>query len=114
MASLDKWIHLYVGCETNKGQLVGVVEDRLFIRESKGHSITEYHKQVLGGSTFLYLRKIGDITEHQSKELIDKGFSIGRPSGYSFSNEAILYLLSLSVDLFGMISSGLAKDISKL
>jgi hypothetical protein len=114
MPRLDKWVQLYIGCETNKGQLVGVIEDRLFVREGKEHSIIEYSRQTLGKTLFLYLRKIGDITEHQSKELIDKGFSIGRPSGYSFSNEAILYLLSLSVDLFGMISSGLAKDITKL
>jgi len=112
MARFDKCIQLYIGCETNKGQLIGVIRDRLFIQEKQ--SVVEYHKQVLGRSLFLYLRKIGDITEEQSQELIEKGFSIGRPSGYSFSNEAVLYLLALSVDLFGMINSGIAKDINKL
>ena len=114
MGRVDKCIQLYIGCETNKGQLIGVVRDRLFVQEPGKQSVVEYHKQVLGKSLFLYLRKIGDITGEQSKELIKKGFSIGRPSGYSFSNEAVLYLLGLSVDLFGMISSGIAKDINKL
>ena len=114
MGHLDKSIQLYIGCETNKGQLIGIVSDRLFIREPGKQPITEYHKQVLGKSLFLYLRKIGDISEQQSIELIEKGFSIGRPSGYSFSNDAFLYLLSLYVDLFGMINSGMAKDINKL
>ena len=114
MGHLDKWIQLYIGCETNKGQLIGIVSDRLFIREPGKQAITDYHKQVLGKSLFLYLRKIGDISEQQSIELIEKGLSIGRPSGYSFSNDAFLYLLSLYVDLFGMINSGMAKDINKL
>ena len=114
MDRLDRCLPLYIGCETNKGQLIGIIGDRLFIKEPGKESIVEYHKQVLGKSLFLYLQKIGDIADHQSKELIEKGFSIGRPSGYSFSNEAFLYLLSLQVDLFGMIKSGMAKDRNKL
>jgi hypothetical protein len=114
MVYSDKCIQLYIGCETNKGQFIGMISDRLFIRESEKQSIEEYHNQVLGKSLFLYLRRIGDITAQQSEELIEKGFSIGRPSGYSFSNEAFLYLLSLYVDLFGLINSGIAKDVKKL
>jgi hypothetical protein len=114
MDNLDKWIHLYIGCETNRGQLVGIVSDLLFIREPGKQTIAEYRKQVLGKSLFLYLRRIGDISEQQSIELIEKGFSIGRPRGYSFSNDAFLYLLGLYVDLFGMINSGMAKDINKV
>ena len=114
MARFDKCIQFYIGCETNKGQLIGVIRDRLFIQEPGKQSVVEYNKQVLGRSLFLYLRKIGDISEEQSNELIEKGFSIGRPSGYSFSNEAVLYLLGLSVDLFGMINAGIAKDLNRL
>ena len=114
MDRLDRCLPLYIGCETNKGQLVGIIGDRLFIQAPGKEPIVEYHKQVLGKSLFLYLQKIGDIADHQSNELIEKGFSIGRPSGYSFSNEAFLYLLGLQVDLFGMIKSGIAKDRNKL
>ncbi|HEY1869810.1 MAG TPA: hypothetical protein VGG71_02065 [Chitinophagaceae bacterium] len=108
------WIQLYIGCETNLGLLVGVVNDSLFIQNKQKQEIGEYSKEELGTTIFLYLKKISDLTGQQSDELIAKGFAIGRPSGYSFSNEAFLYLLSLSVDLFGIINSGLAKDINKL
>jgi len=114
MNNLENYIHLYIGCETSSGQLVGVIEDRLFIRPVGKQSIVEYEKRVLGKTLFLYLRRMSDLTGQQSDQLIVKGFSIGRPSGYSFSNEALLYLLSLSVDLFGIINSGIAKDINKL
>jgi hypothetical protein len=113
MKNTADWIQLYMGSKTNKGVLIGVVKNSLFIHN--GHQeIEEYSKEELGTTVFLYLRKISDLTEQQSDELISKGFAIGRPSGYSFSNEAFLYLLSLSVDLFGIINSGLAKDINKL
>jgi hypothetical protein len=114
MDFLNNCIHLYIGCETNKGRLIGMINDSLFIQSQQEQSIAEYSKQALGKTLFLYLRKIGDISGQQSKELIEKGFSIGRPSGYSFSNEAIVYLLGLSVDLFGLINSGMAKDINGL
>jgi hypothetical protein len=114
MSRLDKCIQLYIGCETNKGQLVGIKKDRLLIQSNEEQSITEYHTQLLGKSLFLYLRKLSDLTDEQSIDLIEKGFSIGRPSGYSFSNEAFLHLLSLYVELFGLINSGIEKDISTL
>jgi len=85
----------------------------MFIRSSD-YGTAEYPKDVLGNTVVLYLRKIGDMTAQESKELIDKGFSIGRPSGYSFSNDAVLYLLSLFVDLFGMINAGVARDIKTI
>ncbi|HEV8506525.1 MAG TPA: hypothetical protein VGQ53_14030 [Chitinophagaceae bacterium] len=109
MSRLDKCLPLYIGCETNKGKLVGIVKDSLFIQNGE-QSVTEYNKHALGQTLFLYLKKLGDITDEQSQELNKKGFNIGRPSGYTFSNEAFLFLLSLHVDLFGLINSGLAKD----
>jgi hypothetical protein len=112
MSRLDKCLPLYIGCETSKGKLVGIVRDSLFIQNGE-HSITECNKQSLGQTLFLYLKKLSDITDVQSQELNKKGFNIGRPSGYTFSNEAFLYLLSLHVDLFGLISSGIAKDINQ-
>jgi len=111
--SLQNWVHLYIGCPTNMGRLVGLIENRLFIKSIE-HGILEYHEEVLGKTVFLYLRRIGDITAQESKQLIDKGFSIGRPSGYSFSNDAVLFLLSLFVDLFGMINAGVARDINTI
>jgi len=110
MSRLDKCLPLYIGCETNKGKFVGIVKNSLFIQNGE-QAVNEYNKQSLGQTIFLYLKKLSDITDEQSQDLNKKGFNIGRPSGYTFSNEAFLYLLSLHVDLFGLIGSGLAKDI---
>jgi hypothetical protein len=110
MSRLENCLPLYIGCETNKGKLVGIVKDSLFIQNGD-QSISEHDKHSIGQTVFLYLRKLNDITDEQSQELNKKGFNIGRPSGYTFSNEAFLYLLSLHVDLFGLISSGFAKEI---
>jgi hypothetical protein len=112
MSRLYKCIPLYIGCETNKGKLVGVVKDSLFIQNGE-QSIREYKATSLGQTVFLQLKKLSDITDEQSQELNKKGFNIGRPSGYTFSNEAFLFLLSMHVDLFGLIGSGLAEDVTR-
>jgi hypothetical protein len=51
-------------------------------------------------------KQLGDLTDEQSKQLIiiKEGLAIGRPHGYTFTSYGILYLLSLSVDLFGLIN----------
>jgi hypothetical protein len=110
MSRLQNCIPLYVGCETNKGTFIGIVKNSLFIQNGE-HSITEYSKQSVGQTVFLHLKRLSDITDEQSQELNKKGFNIGRPSGYTFSNDAFLYLLSLHVDLFGLINAGMAKDL---
>ena len=113
MNQLGNCLHLYLGCNTNKGKLIGIREDTLII-EKEGKQIEEYSTQNVGDDLFLYLRQLSDLTEEQSKQLIEEGFSIGRPHGYTFSANGFLYLLSLSVDLFGLINSGFARDIKTL
>ena len=110
MSRLQNCIPLYVGCETNKGTFIGIVKNSLFIQNGE-HSITEYSKQSVGQTVFLHLKRLSDITDEQSQQLNKKGFNIGRPSGYTFSNDAFLYLLSLHVDLFGLINAGMAKGL---
>jgi len=112
MSRLDQYIHLYIGCETNKGKFTGIVSNRLFIHHNG--EMLEYDKEVLGKTLFLHLRQLRDISDEQSKELNKKGFNIGRPSGYTFSNDAFLFLLDLHVDLFGLINAGLAKDVKTI
>jgi hypothetical protein len=87
MTRLDKCVHFYIGCNTNKGKLVGVKKESLLIQAEAEESIIEYFTQVLGSSLFLYLQHLNDVTEAQSKELIKKGIAIGRLNGYTFSNE---------------------------
>jgi hypothetical protein len=112
MRRLDKYIHFYIGCNTNKGKLVGVRLDYLLIQVEGEQHITEYDTQLLGNNVFLYLQRLSDLNEEQSKELIKRGIAIGRPNGYTFSNEGFFYLISLNVDLFGLINSGYAKPFS--
>jgi hypothetical protein len=114
MRRLDKCLHFYIGCETTKGQLVGYDRGCLLVQQDGEDTILQYDTSLLGNSVFLYLRQLNDLTEEQSKELIKRGIAIGRPNGYTFSNEGFLYLVSLNVDLFGLISTGYAKNISEL
>jgi hypothetical protein len=111
MHQLTKYLQLYIGCNTSKGQLVGIKNNSLFIESSNRGIIEDYDIQTVGISLFLYLRQLSDLTEEESNELIKKGFSIGRPRGYSFSAEALLFLLTSNIDLFGLINSGYAKEL---
>jgi hypothetical protein len=111
MNRLDRCLPLYIGCETSDGQLIGVKDHSLFIQSKEQNSSKVYANKVVGVSLFLYLRKLSALTPAESVELNAKGFNIGRPKGYSFSPGAFLYLLSLHVDLFGLIEFGLAKEI---
>ena len=111
---LYKCIHMYIGCETNAGKLIGIRNQDLLIQDRVNQSPTEYNIKLLGNSIFLYLRQLGDLTEAESKELIKKGLAIGRPNGYTFSNDAFLYLTSLNVDLFGLIEAGYARNIRSI
>ena len=114
MQRLQKCLHFYIGCQTNLGQLIGVRQNFLFTQSKIEQAIAEYDLQLLGKTIFLYLQRLDDLNEEQSKELIKRGIAIGRPHGYTFSNEGFLYLLSLHVDLFGLISSGYAKNLHEL
>lgn len=113
MTANFQYLPLYVGCDTNKGKFIGIINNTLLIH-TKEKLFEEYDAQLLGHTIFLYLRYLSDLTDEQSKELIKKGFSIGRPNGYTFSNYGFLYLITLSIDLFGLINSGIAKDIKIL
>ena len=112
MDDLTNCLPFYIGCETNKGQLVGIKNNSLFIRPSEEDIVEDYDMESVGVSLFLCLRKLSALTPEQSTELINKGFNIGRPKGYSFSPEAFLFLIALHVDLFGLIQSGLAEEIT--
>ncbi len=113
MKSYYQSLFLYVGCDTNKGKFIGIINNTLLIYTNE-KQVEEHDIALLGDTIFLHLRFLADLTAEESEELNTKGFSIGRPNGYSFSNYGFLYLLTLSVDLFGLITSGIAKDIKLL
>ncbi len=106
---VNQYLHLYLGCNTNLGQLTGVNENSYSIRMKNGE-ITERafaDEPVIR----LFLRKISDINVEESAALNRLGLNIGRPKGYSFTPEAMLYLLNLRIDLFNLIAEGLAIEI---
>ena len=113
MRCFEKCLHCYIGCETSEGQLVGYDRGSLLIQKNGEDAIVRYDVALLGSRVFLYLRQLSDLTDEQSRELIEKGIAIGRPNGYTFSNAGFLYLLSLNVDLFGLVKSGYAKNSSE-
>jgi hypothetical protein len=104
-SQVSRYLPFYLGCETDNGRLIGVTQQFVLTVLENGQI-----KEDREFSTKLILRKLGNISDEESSELIRMGFSIGRPSGYSFSPNAFLYLLSIHVDLFGLITSGLAID----
>lgn len=105
-----QWFAFYLGCKTNHGELIGI-KGNLIMTKSENGNIVEFDTGDAAFPVKLLLRKINSLSPEQSVELISKGFSIGRPTGYSFSPAAILFLLSIQVDLFGLIELGLATDI---
>ncbi len=108
---IDKYLHLYLGCNTNLGILTGVSERSYRIQVNKGEII---ERTFIDEPTVkLYLRKISGLNNEESAELNKHGLNIGRPKGYSFTPDAILYLLGLRIDLFNLIAEGLAIEITK-
>jgi len=103
---------LYIGCQTSEGKLIGISQNTAYTESHEG-LVKEHEISNLGVSFKLSLKKLNALSAEESNLLIKKGFSIGRPNGYSFSPEAILYLGSLGVDLFGWIESGYADEIPK-
>ena len=110
MYVLSNIVKLYIDCATNKGQLMGTCGDILFVR-NETKQVEKLNIADMGKTLFLYLRPLQDLTDEESKQLIKEGISIGRPHGYTFSGNGFLYLLSLNVDLFGLINEGWAKDL---
>ncbi len=105
---IHEYLHLYLGCDTDIGKLTGINEKSYFITDLNGETIERpfSDKPIVK----LILRKISDLNVEESAVLNTKGLTIGRPRGYSFSPDAILYLLSLRVDLFNLISENMAIE----
>lgn len=103
---------LYIGCQTSEGKLIGINQNTVYTESPEG-LVKEHEISKLGLTFKLLLKKLNTLSHAESNSLITKGFSIGRPNGYSFSPESILYLASIGVDLFGFIESGYADEIER-
>lgn len=104
----NKYLKLYIGCKTNKGELTGICKNLLFIK-FENENVETFTIEDVGKNIFLYLRSMNQLTSEEVKSLIEKGINIGRPRGYSFSSGAFLFLLDLHIDIFGLIEAGYAK-----
>ena len=109
MKSIAYYLRFYLGCQTDKGRLIGLDSNMAYTASGDG-TIYGHDIHASDFSIKPYLKRLSKLTESQSLELINQGFSIGRPKGYSFSPGAFLYLLSLNVDLFGLIDVGWAEE----
>ena len=103
---IDDYIHLYLGCNTNEGKLVGIFQ-KTWLIQKPNNEVAEISKSE---SIKPILRKLKDLSSKESEELNRRGISIGQRKGYSFTAEAIYYLLSIKVDLFNLIEHGLAIE----
>ena len=99
-------MHLYLGCNTNEGKLVGIHQTSYLIQKENGEIIPINKSETIKP----ILRKLSDMNSNESEELNKKGVSIGQRKGYSFTPEAIYYLLSLKIDIFNLIEEGLAIE----
>ena len=104
---IENYLHLYLGCDTNYGKLVGIKGSMCFILSQNG----EINQEDLNNGNQAIkpiLRKFSDLSIIESTELNNRGISIGQRKGYSFTPDAVLYLLNLHIDLFNLIANGLA------
>lgn len=105
------YFHFYLGTNTNLGKLVGVKFDSCITENEAGELVETMFTEDF--PLKLHLRTLKQLTEEESRELIRKGLSIGRPRGYSFSPEAFIFLLSCHVDIFGLIENRLAISLNQ-
>jgi hypothetical protein len=110
---IEDYLHLYLGCDTNHGKLVGINGSTCFILSQNGEiKLADLNDQ--SQSIKPILRKFSDMNNNESTELNNKGISIGQRKGFSFTPDAVLYLLNLRIDIFNLIAEGLATDLSQL
>ena len=108
---IDDYLHLYLGCDTNNGKLIGINGSICSILSQNGEiKLADLNDQ--SQSIKPILRKFSDMNNNESTELNKRGISIGQRKGFSFTPEAVLYLLTLRIDIFNLIGEGLAIDLN--
>lgn len=105
-------LHLYLGCDTNHGKLIGINGSTCFILSQNGE-INLVDLKDKSQSIKPILPRFGDMNTNESTELNNRGMSIGQRKGFAFTPDAIIYLLNLCIDIFNLISEGLAIDFNQ-
>ena len=109
---IEDYLHLYLGCDTNNGKIIGINGSTCFILLQNGE-ISPVELNDKNQSIKPILRKFSDLNVNESTELNKRGISIGQRKGYTFTPDAFVYLLNLRIDLFNLIAEGLAIDCSQ-
>jgi hypothetical protein len=108
---IEDYLHLYLGCETSHGKLVGINGSTCFILSQNGEiKLADLNDN--SESVKPILRRFSDMNNNESTELNKRGISIGQRKGFSFTPDAVLYLLNLRIDIFNLIAEGLATDLN--
>jgi hypothetical protein len=133
MKNIKDYLHLYLGCKAQvvKGRYTGVVgairgvdsNGSLMLAECNinfrpTEDWIENDRDFKVGEVQPILRHLNDITEEEFNEMfhhmdggIELSFKIdGNVKKFDITPSQIAYLLSRSVDLFGLIEAGLAID----
>ena len=81
---IEDYLHLYLGCDTNLGKLVGINGSICFMLSPNGEinlaDLSEQSKSIKP-----ILRTFGDLNNNESTELNKRGISIGQRKGFSFT-----------------------------
>lgn len=109
---IEDYLHLYLGCDTNSGKLIGIHGNTCFLLSKNGETT---QAELTNKSQLVkpILRKFSDMSNSESTELNSRGISIGQRKGFSFTPDAVLYLLNLRIDIFNLIAEGLAIDLNQ-
>jgi hypothetical protein len=129
MKKIDQYLHLYIGCEVLayceqqaekcKGYLTGIHgEYGPEVQFIIGNHAEEEPEYPGAENTKLVLRRLSSMTEEEKIKLYGMGFThnsrglqIEHPKKWpTFKPVQFQYLLSIGIDLFGLIDSGLAID----
>lgn len=105
---IEDYLHLYLGCETNYGKLIGVWGDSCMV-ENNNHI-----QRIDTGKIKLHLSVLKSITNNQMTALGVFGYPFKKMLSQNrvgeWSPRQFTYLLSHHFDLFGLIDAGLAID----
>lgn len=121
---LKDYLHLYLGCECildNKetGKLIGF-DSRLHDSDVEMVCFTIWIDKENDWSVYNddknferikpILRPLSDMTEEEKQNIEGTDWSLLPDSGWEYTAETFLFLLSKGFDLFGLIEAGLAID----
>lgn len=117
MKKIEDYLHLYIGCDTNRGMLIGLTGSKAFVWRGE--------TRIYGESAIvLFLRPLSDMTEEEMQECGNMIYDFSDDPELNtwewqyfqigLAPEQLYYLLKKGFDLFNLIPEGLAIDKTKI